>query len=147
MEWNNQKTERVANLLSHPPSWENTPPQANLSGARVILESSFLVGVTLRVKSCIYQLSPRCGIGSRHHPYASFKWTILKVYQNQGGKLEFPMHKHHHKLYHHPNSEIRPFCHPGLPVHTHLPKPPSRCENSNSSHLSCPKQEVNTRGR
>jgi hypothetical protein len=34
--------------------------------------------------------------------------------------MGFPMHKQHHKLYHHPNSELGPLQHSRLPVHTHL---------------------------
>ena len=46
----------------------------NLSVARASRASvvqSVVVGVELLIGSCIL---PNYGIGSRHHPYASFKW-------------------------------------------------------------------------
>ena len=50
------------------------PPQANLSEARAVLNSSINVIVDVRVGSCIYQTIPKNEIGSRHHLHTRFKW-------------------------------------------------------------------------
>ena len=70
---NKQNTEAVARLLGvlH---LDVLLPKANLSEARVVLSPSFKVIVDLQVGSCIYQTIPKGGIGSCHHPYASFGW-------------------------------------------------------------------------
>jgi hypothetical protein len=62
------------------------------------------------------KLSPRNGIGSCHHPYASFKVDYTKgITIVQEDKLGFSMHVHH-QVYHLPNFELGPFQHLGLPV-------------------------------
>ena len=87
---NKQKMEAVARFLRilH---LDVLPPQANLCEARVILSSSIKVIVDLWVGSCIYQIIPKDGIGSCHHPYASFKWTHYGIRNSQRIRLEFPM--------------------------------------------------------
>jgi hypothetical protein len=60
--------------------------------------------------------TPRYGIGSRHHPYASVKVDYTKgIIKVQGIKLWFPMHAQQ-QVYRLPNSELGPFPHSGLLV-------------------------------
>ena len=67
------------------------PPQANSRKGRVVLNPSFNVVIDLRDGSCIYQTIPKDGIGSPHHPYASFRWMHYGINNSQRIRLGFPM--------------------------------------------------------
>ena len=74
--WNKQKTEAVAGLqaILH---LELQLHRQHLSVAQASKSSivpSIVVGVELLIGPCILPSYPKDGIGSRHHPYASFKW-------------------------------------------------------------------------
>ena len=61
------------------------PPQAARSVARATLHIIFLVILsTPSLGSCIYQAIPKDGIGSCHHPYASFMWMQIGIKYCQG---------------------------------------------------------------
>ena len=69
-----QKAKTISSLLGKL-YLHKSSPQAARSVARAILHIFFrCVLSTPSLGSYIYQAIPKGGIGSRHHPYASFMW-------------------------------------------------------------------------